>query len=551
MPAAILEITEKDICKQSKEVIPKRRAFDQLDEETISRAAETLETATIWIVRMQMRDELKKLSNIIQDKEKKHGAVELSRFMKTKGSVIPMAEGFSSEGKLRCSLEKFFPKIGSGPQKLFILAVSDQLFSSLDQKASETLPAAISRNGALLGLMKPIPEPDSLLEAFVGNSLDAKEIRQLILHAAQVESIALIIGDTGTGKEIIAREIHRNSLRKDQPFKAVNCAALPSELFESEIFGHMKGAFNDAKDTNGLWLAAGQGTLFLDEIGELSASHQAKILRALQENKIRKIGGTTDIPVQARIICATNRNLFSMVQASQFREDLYYRLRGFQILTSPLREHPEDIPLLAQVFWKKITRDESAALPEDILIALPKYSWPGNVRELKAILDELFSYFWEIKPLDIRYLQAIFDKNKIEVQLETRTMSPGKVHRSNRFFRFRQLLRAYETLRAIEHVVTSLLNQPEGNSNNQEGISTRIGKLLNEVDGHCRVPRSFLPQTFDQVGLLRSRLAYFLSGYENEETTSLNDLQKSLQKIIQDAIAAILVDIDKAMAGIV
>lgn len=159
----------------------------------------------------------------------------------------------------------------------------------------------------------------------------------------------LILGDTGTGKELVARAIHDHSARRAKRFMLVNCGAIPYDLLESELFGHVKGAFTDATyDKPGLWELADKGTLFLDEIGDLHPNHQVKILRALEDKKIRPIGGTKEIEVDARIIAATNRDLFSMVQARQFREDLYYRLCPFPIYTPTLPDHPEDIPTITQ-----------------------------------------------------------------------------------------------------------------------------------------------------------------------------------------------------------
>ena len=196
------------------------------------------------------------------------------------------------------------------------------------------------------------------------------------------------MGDTGTGKEIVARSIYENSERRRHDFVTVNCGAIPRDLLENELYGHVKGAYTDAKeDKSGLWEAAGEGVLFLDEIGDLQPEHQAKVLRALEDAEIRKLGATKGTKVKARIIAATNRDLHAMVQTGQFREDLYYRLRGFLIRTPALREHPDDIPLLAQHFWQKINHGKRKILPPEILTELKSCRWPGNARELKMMLQ--------------------------------------------------------------------------------------------------------------------------------------------------------------------
>jgi transcriptional regulator with PAS, ATPase and Fis domain len=201
----------------------------------------------------------------------------------------------------------------------------------------------------------------------------------------------LITGESGTGKELVAKAIHYNSERRDAPFVPVNCAAIPEALLESELFGHMKGAFTDAKnDKRGLFEEAQKGTLFLDEISELPTLLQAKLLRAIQEREIRRVGSTKAVAVDVRIIAATNLLLAEEVKTKRFREDLYYRLNVIEIRLPSLRERREDIPLLVETFLRRsaeASHKELRGMSESALALLMDYGWPGNVRELENVIE--------------------------------------------------------------------------------------------------------------------------------------------------------------------
>ncbi|HYJ91828.1 MAG TPA: sigma-54 dependent transcriptional regulator [Pyrinomonadaceae bacterium] len=221
-------------------------------------------------------------------------------------------------------------------------------------------------------------------------SPEMDKVKKLILKIAKSNSTVLIRGESGTGKELIARSIHQNSLRSNEIFQAVNCAAINENLLESELFGHEKGSFTGAiADKKGLFEVANNGTLFLDEIGELEISLQAKILRALQEKQIRRVGGTKDIDVDVRVVAATNRDLLHMVEEKRFREDLYYRLNVLSIDLPPLRERRSDIPVLIDYFLKKHTRgtDRKITIAADARHILEDYSYPGNIRQLESALE--------------------------------------------------------------------------------------------------------------------------------------------------------------------
>jgi transcriptional regulator with AAA-type ATPase domain len=528
-------------------------------ESAIQEAEAVITTSIAWVVPPKIREDLAQLSGVIDDRGVKHPSIELSRTMlRGDGHRIAMIDGqFSSSGKLLNSVQKLLKNAVKVSRKLFIIGVSDDIFNELLKTArSENFqPATLAipfsgRSGAVLNLMERIPEPASLKAAFIGDSADAVAVRQLILRAAQVDNTVLIMGDTGTGKEIVARNIHENSSRRNKPFRAVNCAAFPHDLLESELFGHVRGAFTGALTTNeGLWLAADGGTLFLDEIGELTQAHQAKLLRALQENCIRKVGGTSETSVNARVICATNHNLLSMVQAGHFREDLYYRLRGFLIITPPLCEHPDDIPLLARVFWNDITRDDKAFLPDDIVVALRNYAWPGNVRELKMVLTHLFGLFHTVHPLDVRHLQAVFEIQGLHLHPVLIETASAAETRPRGFPSFRHLWRVYETIRAVDHLLSPILNVKGRNMPHLSHISTGVINLLNEINMHSRTPCLFSPQTFENISRLCSRLAYFFSEFEKSPEKALDYLRDGTRGVIDEALTDLLAEIDQTLTG--
>lgn len=225
----------------------------------------------------------------------------------------------------------------------------------------------------------------------VGNSEAMHKIFELIRKVSDSPTNVLVTGESGTGKEMVAKAIHYNSPLKDRPFVSVNCGAIPENLVESELFGHKKGSFTGAiSDKDGLFEVADGGTLFLDEIGELPLSSQVRILRAIQEKTVRRVGGTEDIKVEVRIIAATNRDLEFMVQQGTFRQDLYYRLNVINIRTPALRERRDDIPLLASHFLQKYSERFNKAIQtisKEAMDLLRKYDFPGNVRELENIIE--------------------------------------------------------------------------------------------------------------------------------------------------------------------
>ncbi|MBU0945277.1 MAG: sigma-54 dependent transcriptional regulator [Proteobacteria bacterium] len=281
------------------------------------------------------------------------------------------------------------------------------------------------------------------LHDLIGKSPSMHKLFRFIEKIADTSGNVLLEGETGTGKEVIARAIHQISTRKEKPFVPVNCAAIPEGLLESELFGYVKGAFTDAaSDKKGLFVEAADGTILLDEIGEMPVAIQAKILRVLQDRQIRPVGSNVFHPVEARILAATNKNLKEEVAGGRFREDLYYRLNIFKIEVPPLRERREDIPLLIREFLNRHERNgRQAQVSREVMRFFLDYPWPGNIRELENVIErcvflaegeeislhdlpremlaacqeqEIFS-FAQIMPLadmEMKYIKYVLDKCK-------------------------------------------------------------------------------------------------------------------------------------------
>ena len=240
--------------------------------------------------------------------------------------------------------------------------------------------------------------------SYIGQSAAAKAVRDLVARVANSTATVLITGESGTGKELVARALHDDSIRSNGNFVPINCAAIPKDLLESELFGHRKGAFTGAvADRVGRFELAHGGTIFLDEIGDLSLDMQVKLLRVLQERTIDPVGGLRPVQVTVRVVAATHRDLEVEMQAGRFREDLYYRLNVLPLHTSPLRERAEDVPELLRYFATRFAMPGRAAVTftDDFLQALKDYHWPGNVRELSNLVDR-FSTLFESQLLALR-----------------------------------------------------------------------------------------------------------------------------------------------------
>jgi len=253
-------------------------------------------------------------------------------------------------------------------------------------------------------------------DMLVGKSSAMQRLISLIERVAQSQASVLVTGESGTGKELVARAIHFNSERKEAPFVAINCGAIPENLIESELFGHEKGAFTGADQRKeGLFETANTGTLFLDEIGELPAMMQVKLLRVLQEREFRRVGGTRNLPLDIRLIAASNKNFDDEVREGRFREDLFYRLNVIGVELPPLRKRQEDIPLLLNHFYRKLTGELSLPISAEALQRLTEYDWPGNIRELENLVERCLVLGWK-KELTVDCLPVQYVTPQLKVR---------------------------------------------------------------------------------------------------------------------------------------
>jgi len=267
----------------------------------------------------------------------------------------------------------------------------DSAKEALRRGAFDYLQKPFDRDVLLGTIKRALGTLDKIDVEILSASPKMEAVKKMILKVARSSSTVLIRGESGTGKELIARAIHNQSPRASEMFQAVNCAAINENLLESELFGHEKGSFTGAHaDKKGLFEVADRGTLFLDEIAELDISMQAKLLRALQERRVRRVGATYEIPIDVRVVAATNRDLRAMVGDGRFRDDLYYRINVLAIEVPPLRERREDIPVLIDFFLKKHTKNTSRlvrGLTTEAKKMLQDYGWPGNVRQLESAIE--------------------------------------------------------------------------------------------------------------------------------------------------------------------
>lgn len=317
----------------------------------------------------------------------------------------------------------------------------------------------------------------------IGKSSGMQDIYAKIEQVADSRTTVLITGESGTGKELVAKALHYNSSRRDRPFIALNCAALPETLIESELFGHEKGAFTDATARRtGQFEMANTGTLFLDEIGDLSPVTQAKLLRVLQEREFTRIGGVQPVKVDVRIVAATNKNLDELVRKGQFREDLYYRINVISLYLPPLRDRGEDIALLAKHFLAKRVEEEKRPQIEfskEALELLVRYPWPGNVRELENIIEQAFIWSHNAAHIDPEHLPSILKGDVRSASLHDDTIS-GRLSLEKAVMEFEREI-ILDALKRTTYVQTHAANLL--------GISRRMLKYRMDSLGISRADR--------------------------------------------------------------
>ncbi|HLA13272.1 MAG TPA: sigma 54-interacting transcriptional regulator [Pyrinomonadaceae bacterium] len=458
----------------------------------------------VYLLPQASAKELTRLDKLVYDRGVKPERKSLAQLLLKQKRVPLLSCGYSSTGRLQQGVGAFLKQAAAARDRnLYLIAVPDALFMELwseadgvsqDGKAkrsksrSKNAPSAgVANYDLVLNLLPPVAIPREFEQTYVGQTLEAHLVRVLVMRAAASQDPVLILGDTGTGKEVTARAIHQYSKRSNDKFVPVNCGSIPRELLEAELFGIKGGVATNVADRRGLWEQTGRGTLFLDEIGELSSEHQVKVLRALEENAVRRVGEVDERKVHARIVAATNRQLFSMVLQGTFRADLYYRLRVLTIPTPSLRDIPEDLSLLAQFLWKRVTDDESCVLSEEVLDELRTYTWPGNVRELKSILKNIHALFGADK-IKRQHVRAVFELLGIQHTARTQQDAANQVLQ-HRMECLRHLRRVDEVVRASQVAIESLIaTATERKGDHQQPV---LRNLLSELDLLLRRPLLF------------------------------------------------------------
>jgi len=556
---------------ESEEVVT-CKSTQQIDDAEVVGEMKNNEQSVVYLFVNEHLDELSKYVDVVLDRGVKEARKELMRHLVLKKNLdkIPLLRtDYNTVGKTMRGIKVLFQKIEQ--QEIidsFILGVKKEVFDDFWNNTEEeevksfliptSKPVCKTPGDVLLdstehrifrhleGLHGVSPE---LEREFVGNSESAHLIRVLILAAARSECPVLILGDTGTGKEVVSRAIHDHSSRKNEAFVPVNCGSIPSELLEYELFGGEKNITHSGQSLKiGLWESVGKGTLFLDEIGDLRPDHQVKILRALENNTIRRVGGTQEIKVHARILAATNRNLFSMVQSGKFREDLFYRLRGFFIRLAPLKNHMSDVAILANFFWNKITGNPRAKLSADLLEELLKYSWPGNVRELKMVLTNLYSLFKREDP-SVTYLKDTFYLEGLAFLSPGGVPTAGDEARRQRVRCLQHLKRADEVIHFCQYKFKGSLAEDIKNGEPLPAIRESLLFLNHEIEMLCNKPTLFnQKKIFSAVYDFKGNISYLLSLLSQDRESAIEFLQTDIISSFDGLLRMISREIETIMS---
>jgi DNA-binding NtrC family response regulator len=512
-----------------------------------------------YVIRNEDLDEFRQLGPMVVDRGRKDGRKGLWALVGGYEEIPLIDTPYRAVGQVRRGVRDLLTNARAKKEKnLYVIGVVSDLFEELwDGRISE-VKASIKRSAKSAGrervwtsqvlsakcLLSALPRkdiPDELRRTrYLGESPHVELVRLLVMKAADGDFPVLIVGPTGSGKENVARAIHELGKRKGLPFVSVNTAAIASTLFESELFGAKKGAYTDSKeDRPGLWVSARGGTLLLDEIGDLHLDLQAKILRALEENEVRPVGGVDPVSVQARVIAATNRDLFAMVRAGHFREDLYYRLRDFRIETPPLRDHPEDIPALARFLWRKqVTKDEQADLSDEIVTALQGYGWPGNVRELRSVLTQLYAAFEHLDPTIHELRLAV----ALQGQESPAFFGPPDERELilHRVECLRHLRRADEAIQACHATLRPIVDDHRTDPATVDAVHAALHYRLIELERLCQTPLLFHGElTFEVVERFTRNLADLHRQLERSPAEARRYWESQVARDLKLALSAI------------
>jgi len=489
-----------------------------------------------------------KYPDLIEDRGIKDHRKGLSAILLGRKKIQLINGNYKSIKQIKRSIYALLENaVAEGRNQTFIIGTKKAFFDRLwEQSQSEDTN---QRNAKLQAknIFHDQSKMKELESIYFGFSDKIRKVHEMIIRSARSDYPVIIIGPSGTGKEIVAQQIHNHSRRSHHPFIAVNCAAIPSELLEARLFGYKKGSFTGAiRDQAGFWEMADKGTLFLDEIGELTLAHQAKILRSIEEKMIWPIGAERAIEIDLRIISATNRNLFGMIKNGQFREDLYYRLEVFMIRTPALKEHLEDIPYYVDLLWEKIINEENEAdnayilennrkLPSEVVKEIARQPWPGNVRQLKNILRKLYAMFGDIKEIKPKDVVEIINYEKF-----------GHTDLTERVSILNTNKRAAEVIQSAQQLLNSMINNSSSQCNEDSFMHHLLKYHLDEIEELCSEPWLFLVEdTYFILDSLRAKIKYFSQILPRDSQKATSFWHKELSDTFQNAGSAVLKELEQ------
>ena len=488
------------------------------------------------------------------DRGRKHRATPLAKRLLGQQQIPFIEGGYRRTGRLEQSVQALLQEAARRHDaNAYLIGVAPSLFDSLRDRARAGIPQEALRatpfTAQYLRLLEPSVIPSKLSKRLIGGSPEIDLVRQLIVLASDRDDPVLILGDTGTGKGEAAHAIHDISERRGhRSFVTVSCGAIAPELFEAELFGCTRDAFGGAfrRGKRGLWVLAQDGTLFLDDVADLLPRHQAMVLRALEDGKVRPAGASDPVSVHCRVIAATNRDVFSMGQSGTFREDLYYHLRPCLIRMPRLCDHPQDIPLLAKAFWTKVA-PKRLELSDEVLSELARYRWPGNARELRAVLVGLETVFPFVR-LRPEHVRAIFQSQRHSPDEERPNVADDA--RMHRVECLHHLRRADEVLRACK-----VLLQPFGARRISADAVTRaettIAHRLAELGMLEMQPILFHTiATFDVVHRVAGDLAAVQSMLPDDVNRARAYWTRQLRREIAAALATVMREVERLLKKI-
>lgn len=551
-------------CSKGEQPIPSKLSFQTAQDLQEFRAGNP---QAAFVLPVEHLKQIRELKDAVIDRGRKDTHKGLSGYLLGQEKVPFIDGNYTAAGKVKAGVRRLLENAARGSESnIYLIGVEAGVFEKLYAEASDAvsvigkarrpsrpLKAALTRgfaNETLLQLIGRYRVPPRLAQAYVGGAKDVQLVLQMALAAAGSKSPVLILGETGTGKEVIAREIHYCGPRAALPFIVVNCAAIPENLLESELFGHVKGAFTGAlADKEGAFEQVRQGTLFLDEIGDMSLSHQAKILRVIDGKPFSRVGSTTEILFAGRLVAATNRDLPSMMASNRFREDLYYRLRGLVIRTPALRNHPEDIRTVATHLWfNKVAGKKARPLSEKVLRELKAYPWQGNVRQLRTVLAQAFALFGEA--FRVEHIRALW-LSEYDLGQAAQSSQPALAQRGPFWVdHLNHLRQIQELINAIRENLSPLVRRRPPEESTVTAMRQSIQNRLDELDLLCHDQERFKAEPASGVAPALSSLVSsmkYLHILLQKGVEGANNRMKTLERELKEMEAVITRAADKLM----